>query len=158
MKWILILQICLLSFSCCKKSENACADDEIAFGELDCIKKESYTFYRADVNFYCLDKSILLGLDIDKKEIAPYYINTYNPVNRPVLSINGNIKLQNCSYCGFNIECTINNVAKVVWVVIEDKNQFADYPNVLKAKLILKESIDFNSITLEEMDIELTKL
>jgi hypothetical protein len=157
MKWALIIQICLLAIACCKKSDTDCAADEISYGEIDCIKKEGYTFYETDVDFYCLDRSILFGLDIQNLEISPFYINTLNPVNSEILSNRAEINMQSCLYCGFNVECTIGGKSKVTWVVIQDKNQFATYPSVIKAKLLLKESVDFNSKTLDEMDIELKK-
>jgi len=157
MRWLIIFQFCFLSLSCCKKMEPDCNSDEISYGEIDCIKKDNYTFYDTDVNFYCLNKSILFGLDIIKLEVSPYYINTLNPVNKEILSNRAEINLKNCIYCGFNIECTINNQPKVTWIIIEDKTQFESYPQVIKAKLLLKESVDFNSKTLDEMDIELKK-
>ena len=155
MRWL--IKICFLTLSCCKKTETDCASDEISYGEIDCIKKDGYTFYQTDVNFYCFDKSLLFGLDLSKDEISPYYINTYNAVNKPVMTNRGNFNYMNCTYCGFNEECTISNQSKVTWVIIEDKTQFENYPNVIKAKLLLKESVDFNSKTLDEMDIELKK-
>jgi hypothetical protein len=157
MKWILIFHICLFTIACCKKSEKDCASDEMNFGEINCIKKDGYTFYETDVNFYCLDRSILFGLDISKSEIAPYYINTLNPVNTEVMSNSAEINLTNCTYCGFNIECSIGGQSKVTWVIIEDKTQFTNYPSIIKAKLLLKESVDFNSKTLDSKDIELEK-
>jgi len=157
MKWILIFQICFFTISCCKKSDTDCSSEEISYGQIDCVKKEGYTFYETSVNFYCLDRSILFGLDIEKSEISPYYINTLNPVNQEILSNRGEINLKKCIYCGFNIECSIGNVPKVTWVIIDDKEQFNSIPEVIKVKLLLKESVDFNSKTLEEMDIELKK-
>ncbi len=157
MRWLLLMQFCLITGSCCYKSENNCNPDEIAYGEIDCIKIDGYTFYETEVNFYCLDKSILFGVDITKSKISPYYINSLNPVNKDILSTRAEININDCLYCGFNIECSINNQSKVTWVVIEDKTQFETYPQFIKAKLLLKESVDFNSKTLDEMDIELKK-
>lgn len=63
----------------------------------------------------------------------------------------------NLQYIGFNIDCTINDKYQVTWVIIEDKEQLNSYPSVIKAKLLLKELVDFNSPTLDEMEIELVK-
>jgi hypothetical protein len=155
---LLIVVLSIFSVgSCCRSSQPDCAADEIAYGTLNCIKKEGFTFYQADVNFYCFNRSVLLGLDIEKKILKPYYINTYNPVNREVMGSLSDIFYNNCFYCGYNIECTINNSYKVTWLLIEDKEQFSTIPAVIKAKLVLKESVDFFSNTLEETDIILNK-
>lgn len=158
MRLILMAFMLNIFYACCKSTQPDCAADEIAYGTLDCIKKEGYTFYQADVNFYCFNRSVLLGLDIEKKILKPYYINTYNPVNREVMTSVGSINYnQNLLFIGINEECTINNSYKVTWLLIEDKEQFSTIPAVIKAKLVLKESVDFFSNTLEETDIILNK-
>jgi hypothetical protein len=81
----------LVFTSCCKKTDSDCSTDEISYGEIDCIKKEGYTFYQTDVNFYCLDRSILIGLDLEKSVLKPYYINTLNPVKYEVMGSVGKI-------------------------------------------------------------------
>lgn len=157
MKYIIFFQILFLITSCCDDPASNCAADEISYGEIDCIKREGYTFYEAKVNFYCLDVSLLFGLDISKARISPYYISTKNPVNYAIMSNRAEINYLNCTYCGFAIECTINNKYHATWVVIEDKAQFDTNPAVIKAKLLLKESVDFSTPTLDEMEIELVK-
>jgi hypothetical protein len=158
MKWIIFFQILFLFTSCCKDSESNCASDEISYGDINCIKKDDYTFYETEVDFYCLNVSLLFGLDIDNMLIKPYYINTLNPINDNLMGSVGKINYSsNLFYLGFNVECNINDQYKVTWVIIEDKTQFETYPSSIKVKLLLKESVDFNSTTLDEMEIELIK-
>lgn len=157
MKWLILIPVSLFVLACCDQNDANCSADEIQYGEIDCIKKEGYTFYEADVNFYCFDRSILFGLDLSKSEIAPFYINTLNPVNQPIMHNRGNINIVDCTYCGFSEECTINNKSVITWIVISDKSQFTNNPSVIKARLLVKESVDFNSVTLDEKEIELKR-
>jgi len=158
MKWSLFFLVFLL-FSSCGKDKVHCGSDEIQYGDLSCIPKETYTFYEAKVNFYCLDVSLLFAVDINQKRIAPYFINTHNPVHSPIMTNIGDIfYLSNpLYYATFAIGCTISDQYMVTRVWLDDTEQLNTYPSVIKAKLLLKESIDFYSPTLDEMEIELRR-
>jgi hypothetical protein len=158
MKWLFILSFSLFVLACCDQNDANCSADEIQFGEIDCIKKEGFTFYETDIDYYCLDKSILVGIDNAKTLIKPYYINTLNPIKKDLLGSVGSINYSNnLLFIGFNIECSINNSPTVTWVLFDNTSQFTNYPSTIKARLLVKESVDFNSKTLDEKEIELKR-
>ena len=155
MKRVTLYIVFILSMLSCGNQEDTCSDNEIKYGEINCINREQYTFYEAAVDFYCFDRSILLGVDLDRMVVSLDYISTYNAVNKPIMISAGFFDLNLCTRCSKNHECYFDGKYGFTWLRLDEdfKEQIQGLPSEIKVNLIHTVYLEPDSEILDQQEL-----